>query len=342
MWIFNIETNWTNVKSLLESKSFVNQSVFSTYTLLNAWLEAYCPLRNLQVTVITGKAEDGNECVFPMCIWKRNWKNGFIRLLIPIGYSDYDYNEPLFIKTPSDVNMFWNDFLTYVRIAMKGKYDKIQIPGIRTAYRPVNADWKQGDCCPQLDIERMSCEDDLFRFLKTTLRGDIRRQIRRLKELGELSFHTYKSMKEVEKTYGAFMEAHIARWPNAYKAPGFHRAVLKNGLGKEVHFSSLDVNSTPVAWHLGFMHKGAYYYYMPCGDPEYLKYSPVKVHLFMLIADAIKNGCKVYDHLRGEENYKQGWSDGTDFVWIYEENSNTSSSVVRLLIGEEIKSKLRK
>ena len=341
MWNFNIESNWDRVKVLLESKKFINQSVFGSFTLLNAWLEAYKPLRELQVIIVQGEADDGAECIFPLCIWKRNWKSGYIRSLIPIGYSDYDYNEPLFTIELSDISAFWSDLFVYLRTALKGKYDKIQIPSIRNAYYPKSADWEQGECCPQLKIASMSTEEDLSKFLKTSLRGDIRRQIRRLQELGDFSFHTYKNMEEVESTFDAFMKAHINRWPNAYKAPGFHRTLLQQGLGKEVHFSSLNVNGFPIAWHLGFKYNGVYYYYMPCGDPEYLKFSPVKVHLFMLIVEAIKNGCKVYDHLRGEENYKQGWSDSTDYVWMYEECSSSVSSKLRLFLGDYIKTKLK-
>jgi CelD/BcsL family acetyltransferase involved in cellulose biosynthesis len=153
-------------------------------------------------------------------------------------------------------------------------------------------------------------------FLGTKLRGDIRRQIRRLGEMGELRFVEYASVNDVPSgLFELFMEAHRLKWPHAYKAPHFHeRLVAACGLNGPIHFSAMMLDDTPIAWHMGFEWQGVYYYYMPAGNPDYLKQSPVKLHLYHLILRAIERGYTLYDHLRCDETYKSGWSDGLQYV----------------------------
>ena len=75
------------------------------------------------------------------------------------------------------------------------------------------------------------------------------------------------------------------------------------------------------------------YYYMPAGNPEYQKYSPVKIHLYYLICRAIKKGLVKYDHLRGDETYKSGWADGSIYVnSLRQFNSSLSTNMKRSLL----------
>ena len=127
---------------------------------------------------------------------------------------------------------------------------------------------------------------------------------------------------------------HTLRWPHAYKAPLFHKNLLGLcGINGPVHFSTLSVGDVVVAWHLGFEDDSTYYYYMPAGNPEYQKYSPVKIHLYYLICRAIKKGLVKYDHLRGDETYKSGWADGSIYVnSLRQFNSSLSTNMKRSLL----------
>jgi CelD/BcsL family acetyltransferase involved in cellulose biosynthesis len=189
-------------------------------------------------------------------------------------------------------------------------YDRIDLDGITDEMLSPTMDWHQDDICPMLNLRHIQNDEDLMKFFKTSLRGDIRRQIRRLEEVGKLSYREFKSWEEVpQKTFAALMWQHALRWPKAYKAPRFHENLLRTGLRTGlVHFSTLSVGETEIAWHLGFSFRGRYYYYMPAGNQDYLKFSPTKVHLYFLVRSAVEQGYQVYDHLRGEENYKAGWS----------------------------------
>lgn len=305
--------------------------VFSHPALLHAWWNTYIPLRDMKPIFITGHSEDDNKCVFPLVLWKRNWKNAFQQVLVPIGYSDFDYHDPLLRHNlkENDKVLFWSELSEFI---YKNVYfDKLILDGISDNLSLRCDSWTINEICPLLRLDGIDSEEDLMKFFKTSLRGDIRRQIRRLSETGELQLVEYPDFESIPPaTFRLFMQQHSLRWPNAYKAPNFHENLLKYGLKEKcVHFSVLKAGENEVAWHLGFQHKGRYYYYMPAGHQDYLKFSPAKIHLFFLVKRAVENGFDIFDHLRGEENYKDGWSNDSQHVNTYSLNSNSTISVLK-------------
>lgn len=305
--------------------------VFSHPALLRAWWNTYIPLRDMKPIFIIGHSEDDNKCVFPFVLWKRNWKNAFLRMLIPIGYSDFDYHDPIF-KTPlsdKDIPAFWCELMDFLKKSVK--FDESVIDGITDLYRGTGDNWAQSEICPMLRLDDLDTEEDLMKFFKTSLRGDIRRQIRRLSEIGELKLVEYPDYDSIpESTFETFMKHHSLRWPNAYKAPDFHKNLLRYGLKAGcTHFSVLMAGNQEIAWHLGFEYAGRFYYYMPVGHHEFFKFSPTKIHLFFLVRRAIENGLTVFDHLRGEENYKDGWSNDAQHVNNYHLRLDSMSTHIK-------------
>lgn len=325
-------------------KDFINKSdcknVFFQPPLLKAWLDTYIPLRNIQPIYLKATSEY-NEVFLPLVAWKKNWKNAFLNTIVPIGYSDFDYHNPVFKAYPSEQELisFWRELVEFLE--SKFKFDELILDGITDSFITQGESWSKNEMCPALSLENIKSENDLLRFFNTSLRGDIRRQIRRLNEIGPLSVKHYKFWEEIpDNTFKEFMHQHSLRWPNAYKAPKFHENLLKEGLKSGlVDFSVLKVGDNEIAWHLGFIFNRRYHYYMPAGHSNYLKFSPVKIHLFLLMKETVEKEFEVYDHLRGEEIYKKGWSNEFQYVnsYIY----NNKSFISRLknnLIG--IKNKI--
>lgn len=305
--------------------------VFFHPTMIEAWLKTYIPLRKL--TPIYIKATQGESTLFlPLVLWTKNWKNAFVRSIVAIGYSDFDYHNPIILGAEPDnksISAFWEELIFFLK--SKYKFDSFIFDGI-TDVMAIGEGWKRGEICPQLNLKDISNEDELMKFFKTSLRGDLRRQMRRLEEIGQLQFKEYNSWEEIpSETFKEFMRQHSLRWPKAYKAPHFHENLLREGLKSGVvHFSTLSVGDKEIAWHLGFSYRKRFYYYMPAGNQDYLKYSPTKVHLFYLIRRAVEQGYDVFDHLRGEENYKSGWSNGH----IYVNNLISSNMSIRTIIAD--------
>lgn len=290
-------------------------TVFSHPALISVWLKTYKPLRCLKSFMVRAVSGD-NVALLPMTVWRRNWKHLFKKMLIPIGYSDYDYHNPLFRTQPSPESLrnYWSGLESL--LAENFRYDSLVIDGVTDSYANEDEKWHKDEICPMLRLDDIKDESALMAFFKTSLRGDIRRQMRRLEEIGPLSLKEYNSWEEIPaETFATFMAQHSKRWPKAYKAPKFHENLLRDGLkAGVVDFTVLCVGDEEIAWHLGFKYRGRYYYYMPAGNEAYFKYSPTKIHLFYLVRRAVESGYEVYDHLRGEETYKSGWSNDAQHV----------------------------
>ncbi len=344
MWKFEICDDWNVIwskeyqqrwQNLLDISP--NTHVFFHPSLVRAWIETYLPLRNISPLFVWGQDyENGNEAFIPLVLWKRNWKNAFLHTIVPVGYSDY--HNPIMKYQSVDMSVFWGTLISRLKSYSP---DVIIIEGITDSWVDSEHDWKQDEPCPYMNLSNISTSEELLAFFRTSLRGDIRRQIRRLEELGQLSFKEYASFHDMSSIFPDFMREHSLKWPNAYKAPHFHETLLNKGLGVTTHFSSLNIDDKPIAWHLGFEYQGVFYYYMPAGNHEYAKFSPVKIHLYYLMCRAIEQGHKIYDHLRGEENYKSGWSNGLNYVNTLIVNNSSLVSQLKIKLNQTVRRLLK-
>jgi CelD/BcsL family acetyltransferase involved in cellulose biosynthesis len=71
-----------------------------------------------------------------------------------------------------------------------------------------------------------------------------------------------------------------------------------------VRLALLDVAGRPVAATISFVYGDTWGLYNSGYDPEYGTYSPGIVLVAMTIQEAIREGLRVYDFLRGSEGYK--------------------------------------
>ena len=289
--------------------------VFFHPILIKVWLDTYKPIRNIEPIYVEATSDDGNTALMPLVLWKRNWKNAFIHLIVPIGYSDFDYHDPIFKRRPQDdeLSSYWDGLIGFLK---QYNADEIVFDGIRTEMTDNIQQWQKIEISPNLDISNMKDGDDLLSFFSSNLRKNTQRRIRRLNEKGNMQFKIFESADEVPpKIWNHFMSVHSNKWPNAYKAPGFHNNLLRNcSPNGPVHFSTLLLEDTPISWHLGFEFKGVFYYYMSTGNTDYAIYSPAKIHLYYMILRAIHKKFRLYDHLRGDETYKSGMSNGCTYV----------------------------
>lgn len=351
-WTFEWITDWETIWSddfTKKWRTWLEQSwsshVFFHPALVKAWVETYIPLWNISPFFLI--ARHGDMTVFlPLVLWKRNWKNAFLREIIPVGYSNFDYHDPIIVG-PTDAfkpDFFWSSLFKQLdRIDVR--FDTINITGIRSQYAGSGQEWEKDEICPYCDIACFRNPEDFLPTLKSSLRGDLRRQIRRLEEQGSLSYHVYTS-NELPDSLAAlpeFLDLHAQRWPNAYKAPDFHENLLRHSLKEGiVHFSELRLDDKPISWHLGFVDSDRFYYYLPAINPAFAKLSPGKVHLLKCVEEAIRLNLSVYDHLRGEESYKSGWTDETEQLRNFVQLKDSIPSNIKSFVIEKVKPLLSK
>lgn len=346
-WTFECIIDWETIWSedfIKKWQTWLEQSwsghVFFHPALVKAWVETYRPLQDISPLFLIAMC--GDMTVFiPLVLWKRNWKNAFLREIIPVGYSDFDYHDPIIVgkRENFEKDDFWSSLLEGLGL-LGLSYDSVNITGIRTELAGTGQNWQGDEICPYCDISNFTTPEEFLPSLKQSLRGDLRRQIRRLQEQGELSYHVYSphDLAESLVILPEFLAFHAKRWPNAYKAPYFHENLLRQGLKEGiVHFSELRLDGTPISWHLGFVDRDRFYYYLPLIDPAFSKLSPGKVHLLKNVEEAIRLKLSVYDHLRGEESYKSGWTNEIEKLHNFVRRKNTVSSKVKLFMVDKLK-----
>jgi CelD/BcsL family acetyltransferase involved in cellulose biosynthesis len=295
--------------------------VFIHPSIVKSWTDVHRKIQDISPLYCIGEY-DNTIFFLPLVIWRRNWKNAFVRVIVPAGYSDYDYHDPLITRDVSDAvqKSFWKMITKRVFNDTKLGYDEIDLPGIRMNI--ADEHWLiDKDVCPYKDLRKYEDFEHFFQDLSRNTRHGIRRQKRMLDELGDVRYHVYKP-DEIDEALAAvpkFLKTHSLRWPNAYKAPELYETIIRNAIGYQqlVHFSELRVNSEPISWELGFRYKQKAYTYMGAFVDAYAKYSPGKIHLLSLLEDSIKSGMHVFDHLRGAHAYKEGWSDDKYVIYKY-------------------------
>ncbi len=334
-WNIRFVTDWDEIYSrefqdkwLSWAVNAVNSHVFFHPALCMAWLDTYRPLRKL--TSFFCIVENETTTLFlPLVLWHRNWKNAFQRLIVPVGYADFDYHEPYCVGANDKLD--WEYVLSCI---LKGlseafSFDFLEINGVLTEM--TGDGWsKEEQVSPFCDLAGFNSIEQYLQSLRASLRGDIRRQIRRIEEAGPISLVEYKNISEALCVLPHFLELHRVRWPHAYKAPGFHDNLLKYGLEPGiVHFSALKAGDELLSYHLGFKYSGVYYYYMPAIESRFENISPGKIHLYKLVEYAINNSFRVFDHLRGDENYKAGWTKQVKSLYRFSFKSGRAVSKYR-------------
>jgi CelD/BcsL family acetyltransferase involved in cellulose biosynthesis len=283
-----------------------------------------------------------------MILWRRNWKNAFQRLLVPVGYSDYDYHDPIIVGPNHElfIESFWHEFAQELISASPVKFDSLNIDGVRQSFSPCNnqpykdSRWIKSSICPWIDLRTFKNPEEFLPSLKSSLRQDLRRQKRRIDAIGEAQFFVFTEADELQamKELQVFLAVHARRWPMSYRAPRFHELLIKFCLpAKKIHFSVLRINGHSAAWHLSFIHQDRLCSYIPAQKEEFDNLSPGKVLLLKCIEDSIARGLSIYDFLRGEENYKTGWTDKAETLWSLKVDENHLTSRLRNIVVDRAK-----
>jgi len=348
-WQFDWLTSWDEIWSepfVARWHEWMKTSptahVFFHPTLVRVWVDTYLPLRRMEPRFLV--ATNGGCTVFlPMVLWRRNWKNAFQRLLIPVGYSDYDYHDPIVVgETDSRFwPQFWDVFHRELSSRYQGRlYDIIELTGIKEVHIAGDVNWSQDDVCPFIDLSPFNSGEEFLGTLSSKHRYNLLRRQRQLQSNGSVSFevcgpsHEDKSRCELS----SLLDHHSRRWPKAYKARGLHNNLVQSGIPEGlVHFSVFSLNGTAISWRIGFIFRERFYSYMPAYNAEYEHFSPGQLHLLLCISDAIGRRLKVFDHLRGKENYKAGWTNRVDHLYSLSIRGNAFGSSLRNLAAGQIR-----
>lgn len=148
-------------------------------------------------------------------------------------------------------------------------------------------------------------------------RGDLRRQERRLAQLGTVQLVRCHDRREIAGRLPLLAAMHRAEWQSRGHASEFARphaarflAGLAAGLpAASLHHAELRLDGRPIAIALFFQAGGALLNYKSAYDPAFAAYSPAKVMLALMTRSAVAGGLQLLDFMQGEEPYKATWCD---------------------------------
>lgn len=348
-WRFDWITSWDEIWAddfVAQWHEWMAESptahVFFHPTLARVWVDTYMPLRRIEPRFLV--ATEGDCTVFlPMVLWRKNWNNAFQRVIVPVGYSDYDYHDPIVVASKGrfDWGDFWDALCRELVTSTRHKeYDLVNVPGIKREHTDCERRWSRNELCPFIDLSAYVCLDDFVASLNKKLRYNLRRYRKHLDSCGTVSFEVFSpsDSEGIRKALGRMLFHHSSRWPRAYKAPSFHDKLLRYGMKDGlVHFSKLCLDGTPISWRVGFVFRDRFYSYMPAYDVQYESFSPGRLHLLFCVGDAIRLNLRVYDQLRGTESYKAGWTNQVERLYRLRFENSALSSRLRNVAADHIK-----
>jgi len=181
-----------------------------------------------------------------------------------------------------------------------------------------NSGWEvtveNASVCPLINLPESW--DELLAGLSSNARYQIRRFVKRITEKGIFKIHTAETPEEVKEAFEKLVVFHQNRW-HSLGQPGIFMDERVLGFFREVTLElhkrgwllmkTITADEKCVAVDLLYDFKGTIYMVQRGFDDssEYESDSPGSVLLYYVIKEAIEDGRKIYDFLRGEENYKK-------------------------------------
>src|SRR5262245_34232643 len=172
---------------------------------------------------------------------------------------------------------------------------------------------------PQYICPRMSLDARWEDLLERSRRSDyFKRCMRRLNKIASFEFRVVSDANEIPAAYERLLELHVGRWINrggssavrTAEQKGFtFEAAAELARAGMTRFEEIWLEGECRASLFGFESGDCYYFFLSGFDQAWSKYSLGFTLLWLSIREASRRGLKMYDFLRGDENYKFDWSD---------------------------------
>jgi CelD/BcsL family acetyltransferase involved in cellulose biosynthesis len=333
-WTFEWLRSWDRVWAAdnlrrwqaLADRPDAHASPFATPALARVWVEAMGGEARVSPCFLWARHASGQEAAWPLVALRGGWRQGFVRLMIPVGAAArpilpgmtlFDYQDPVAAPVAEGASVladgFWPALLAELRGRQGDWFDRCAFPKVRAACFQPGAGAVPGDTAPFVDLAPYGDLEAFLMARKPRLRTNIRRSFRLLEAVGPVEFRMHGT-DEIETILGwlpALEAARAERYPGSAMPAGFLRGVIVEGMAAGLlACSSLSVAGRAVSWDVGFLKGGVYYGYVRSFDTEFAQASPGMAHLARIVEWMIAGGGSRLDFLLGDEKYKAGWTDG--------------------------------
>ena len=321
-----IETEWNDL--FLDSKDC---SVFQGYDFNKIWFLIYG--QELSLHIVSVKDGATNKCVaiFPFYFKKQN---AFRRIHF-IGDSWFDYTMILATVSPDVLvselsNYFYKlrgwDFIYFNSFIAESATAKF-LDLFQNKKFIVNR-----SSVASAPIINLDCTwESYYKSIKTRIKQDTNRQIKRLGELGSLELREIAE-HEIGENLENFFRMYVERWKSVDKISKFEnklnrefiKQICQSAHGKkQLAFHKLMLDKKVLAYHLGFKDSYTFYYYIPVFNPEYGQFSVGRILLMKLLKLCIDESIRNFDLMAGDEKYKSDFANGSKSIeraYIFKKN----------------------
>ena len=312
----NLESNWN---SLISNS---NHTFFQKYELNKLWYNLIgSKIKSSKLLIFEFYYYNKITAIAPLILIKKNY---FFNEIVFLGQGLFDYQ--LIINSDSS-NTKLQKFI-FKTIKSHDSIDIISLSNIPNFFENNNLEYSRYLDFVSEEVVSMATLpnsfDSYFNSLKTSVRGDSRRQSKKLNNLGKLSYEVIKEQQEM------FLDNLIHYKRMRYKKTlvrdlfnnsdyiTFFKELINSKLRNNIHCSVLNIDDVSISYHLGFYYNSKYYYFMPSFvEKEWGKYSPSRVHMLKIIEESISNKLSIFDFTIGNENYKKYFTDKRNKVRNY-------------------------
>ena len=161
-----------------------------------------------------------------------------------------------------------------------------------------------------LELELPATWEDYLAMLNGKQRHEVKRKFRRLAEAGDINLRILEDPAQITQHQAAFFELfklssdEKAAFLTEKMVSFFEALAGATAESKILRLYLLELNEVPAAVAMCFGFNGALHLYNSGFDPRFQTLSVGLLCNVLSIKDAIKNGRKKYDFLKGAETYK--------------------------------------
>lgn len=312
----SLKNEWNN---LLERAS--TNTIFLTWEWLFSWWKFYKDGKNLLILI----ARDENQNLIGIAPLMINKRKTFpclsLKTIQFIGAEKGGSDCLDFIIFNGKEEEFLNLFFNYLKEHLE-IWDLIELSDMREDSNTIKiiekifkkfglrVQKKQKSTCPYIHLPEGW--DLYLQSLSKKMYKNVTYQTRRLERNYKTKFETCRDINQIEDAIETFLQLHNMRlqleldpcWVNFIKE--ITHCFFEKGWLK---LNFLKINDKPVAVLFDFVYSGKEYYFQSGFNPKWSKFSVGTVLIGLCIKDAISNGLKEFDFLRGRELYKYNWAD---------------------------------
>ncbi len=312
VWSSAFEQTW---RALLAASASAH--VYHQPALVRLWAETCGRAADAEPMFGLARSQDGAELLLPWVVVRYVGRFAARRTLEPAGGDLFGYHDPLVARVrPAAVD--WSAFWRSARDQVRSGCDQALLRFLPPSYIPAGDGRLRSDDSPVLDLRGCAGLDDVLARCSSSHRVDVKRQMRRLSQRGDVRLWTAGPAdvaEALDEVRAGLLPAYRARW-NA-PARRLQRPALELFLERVVtagvasgwaHVSALRAGNRSIAWHVGFLDRGRLYYWLPAHDDAWANYSPGKLMLASLLDAGCHAGVTEVHLLTGNHEYKAAWN----------------------------------